>query len=130
MITQKLGFFCCLVPLLLAGACGLVGCSDQPGTLEGIVTWSPDGTPLLGAEVRIFALDRVEGTSSDMPVFAKGRMLQEQRTGEDGTFSFLLEPGDYVVGVWVKDEEVASARVEVKGRRTATLDLSADIDSP
>jgi hypothetical protein len=57
-------------------------------------------------------------------------MLQEQRTGEDGTFSFLLEPGDYIVGVWSKDEEVASARVEVKGARTAILDLSADVRSP
>jgi hypothetical protein len=127
---KKLGWVCCLSALLLAGAWGLAGCSDQPGILKGTVISASDGTPLVGAEVHVFSLDRVEGTSSDMPVFTKGPMLEEQPADEDGQFSFALDPGDYVVGVWLEGEEVASGRAEVRSGRTTTAVLSADARAP
>jgi hypothetical protein len=114
---------------LLAAVLFLVGCGDQAGGLKGTVTGAQDGEPVAGAEIVVFALDKVEG-AGQMDVFTKGAVLQEQVTGEDGAFSFSLAPGDYALEVQLDGVEAADGKVQVRSGRTTAVDFEVSALSP
>jgi hypothetical protein len=113
----------------LLAVLALAGCGDQPGTIRGTVIRSQDGKPAVQAEVVVFVLNKLEGPSK-LDVFTKGDMIQTMSTGEDGAFSFSLEPGDYVVEVWLEGVEAASSRLQVRAGQTTAADFHVDNPSP
>lgn len=121
--------FSVVIVLALLAVSALAGCSDQPGIIRGTVIRSQDGKPAVQAEVVVFALNKLQGASK-LDVFTKGDMIQKMSPGEDGVFSFSLQPGDYVVEVWLEGVEVVSKRLQVRAGRTTAADVQVDNPSP
>jgi hypothetical protein len=68
--------------------------------------------------------------SGQVTVYQKGTALQEQVTDEKGDYLFSLEPGAYVVEVWVNDQKVGNRLVKVEPGRSATTDFQVESPSP
>jgi hypothetical protein len=118
-----------LLVVLFVVSMGLASCGNQPGTIEGTVTGARWGEPVSQAKIDIFALEKPEDVSN-LQIYEKEAILQEQLTDENGTFSISLAPGTYVLQVWVQDLEVANQMVEIRAGRATKLDLRVEIPSP
>jgi hypothetical protein len=81
------------------------------------------------AQVVVFALETIDGAGS-LDIFGKGTLLQKQFTDENGKFSFSLEPGSYVIQVWVEGLEVGDRMVQVKPGRMTAVDFTVEIPPP
>jgi hypothetical protein len=115
--------------LLALGAWSLVSCGDRLGTVEGVVSNAADGSLLIGAQVVVYSLEKAEGVGQ-LDAYTKRDIIQKQLTGEDGTYTFSLEAGTYVMQVWLEGLEVADRMVEVKSGRTTTADFEVAPPSP
>ena len=111
--------------LLIAVAAGLLtACSLQPGTVEGAVTYAPDGQPAAAVQVIVYDLEKVQAVTS-LQSFQKGDVLQETTTGEDGSFSFSLKAGDYLLQAQAEGYQPAGHMLRsLEGGQTVTVALS------
>jgi hypothetical protein len=107
--------------LLLLSAGLLAACGSGPGTLEGLVLGaSGEAVPRL--VVAVYELKAIDEMGQG-GLYQKGSLVQEQSTGPLGRFSFVLEPGNYIVEVRQDDVEVGSRMVEVRSNRTVTVEF-------
>lgn len=111
--------------LLFVVALGLLtACSLQPGTVEGTVTYAPDGQPAAAVQVSVYELEKVPAVTS-LEAFQKGDVLQEATTAADGSFSFSLRAGDYLLQAQAEGYQPASYMLKsFAGGETATVNLS------
>jgi hypothetical protein len=115
-----------LLIVLALGILSLAGCGKQAGTAEGTVRDSASQEAVSQAQVVVFGLESLEG-AGDLDVYSKGALLQKQFTDENGAFSFSLEPGRYVIQVWVEGLEVGDRMVQVKPGQATPVDFSIEI---
>ena len=108
-----------IVLLLLAGL--LAACGSGPGTLRGRVV-DGEGRAAAGLPVQVYALQGA-GQLGQGSLYQKGNLLQEQTTDDDGRFSFVLEPGKYVVQVQREGATVGSRIVEIRSNRTVAAEI-------
>jgi hypothetical protein len=108
-----------LLLLLLLAAGLLAACSLGRGTLAGLVV-DAQGRAVPRLEIAVYSLDVA---SAEARVYQKGFLLQEQTTGDDGSFSFSLRPGKYIVQVRQAGVDLVSRLVEVKSYRTVSVQL-------
>jgi hypothetical protein len=108
-----------LVLLLLAGL--LAACGSGPGTLRGRVV-DAKGRAVPQLAVAVYELEG-RGPLGQGSLYQKGSVVQEQSSGDDGRFSFVLEPGRYVVQVQQDGAVVGSRMVEIKANRTLTVEF-------
>lgn len=119
LLTRQVPLLYALLVALALGILSLAGCGDRPGTVEGTVRDEESQEAVDQAKVVVFALETLDSSDS-LNIYGKRSALQEQVTDESGEFSFSLEPGNYVIKVWVEDLEVGNRMIQVKpGRRTA-----------
>jgi hypothetical protein len=108
-----------LLALLLLAACG-----GGDGTVRGIVTQAKDaqrsledpanvGEPLAGAAVVAYNLERY-GEVQQPEIYRKTTIAYKGTSAEDGSFSFSVPPGKYVVEVWVNGLTAGNRQVTVK----------------
>jgi len=111
--------------LLIVVAAGLLAaCSLEPGTVEGTVTYAPDGQPAAAVQVIVYDLEKVQAVTS-LETFQKGNILQETTTAEDGSFSFSLKAGDYLLQAQAEGYQPAGHMLRsFEGGQTATVALS------
>ena len=117
-----------LLIVLALGISSLAGCGNRPGTAEGTVRDAASQEAVGQAQVIVFALESLKGSGS-MDVYSKGALLEKQFTDENGNFSFSLEPGSYVIQVWVEGLEAGDRMVQVKPGRVTTVDFSVENSS-
>jgi hypothetical protein len=115
--------------LLILMATGLTGCAGGPATIAGTVTQASDGQTLERATIAVYEMQRAEG-ATQLDIFAKGILLHKELTAEDGSFSIVVEPGDYLVEVWVEGYTVASRPVKVRAGRVTALDFRVSLPQP
>ncbi len=106
---------------LLLAAVYLAACGGGPGTLEGLVVGAR-GEAVPRLVVAVYELKAIDEMGQG-GLYQKGSLVQEQQTGDDGGFSFVLEPGRYIVEVRQERAEVGSRMVEVKPNRTVTVEF-------
>jgi hypothetical protein len=108
-------FLLLLLPVLLAA------CGRGPGTVEGrVLAAGGEAVPRLVAAVyKLRTIDEM----GQGGLYQKGSLVQEQSTGPLGRFSFVLEPGNYIVEVRQDDVEVGSRMVEIRSNRTVTVEF-------
>jgi len=111
--------------LLIAVAVGLLtACSLQSGTVTGTVSYAPDGQSAAAVQVSVYELEKVQAVTS-LEAFQKGDVLQEATTAEDGSFSFSLKAGDYLLEAQAEGYQPASYMLRsFAGGETATVNLS------
>jgi len=107
--------------LLLLSAGLLAACGSGPGTLEGLVV-DAAGEAVPGLAVAVYELQALDEIGQG-GLYQKGSLVQEQSTGNDGRFSFALEPGRYIVQVRQDGADVGSRMVEVRSNRTVTVEF-------
>jgi hypothetical protein len=128
MIGKRLSVYG-LVTLLILSASSLGACGNQPGEVRGVVTVASSGDLVTQAQVVVYQLDRAKKvTGAD--VFVKGSILQKQFVDDKAHYSFSLEPGSYIVEVWVEGLEVGNRMVQVKSGRASTADFQVEMPSP
>jgi hypothetical protein len=115
-----------LLAMAVIGSLGLMACGDQPGVVEGTVTQASGGEPMAQTQVVIYGTKKAEEVTG-LDVYQKGPLLQKQLTDENGRFSFSLEPGSYIIQVWIQGLEVADRMVKVKAGRTTTTDFAVAV---
>ncbi len=108
---------------------GLVSCGGEPGRLTGTVTGAEDGQPVAGAEILVFALEKVKGVTS-VDAYQKTNTVHREVTDAQGTFSVSLPPARYVVEVRIQGVRVTSRLVEVQAGQTLTADFQIVPPSP
>lgn len=110
-----------LLLLLIVPAVLLAACGSGPGTLRGRVV-NAEGKAVPGVAVAVYEL-QTRGPLDQGSLYQKGSVVQEQSTGDDGRFSFVLEPGRYVVQVQQDGAVVASRVVDIKDKRTLSVEF-------
>ena len=113
---------------LALGLLSLAGCGNRPGTAEGTVRDAASQEAVGQAQVIVFALESLKG-AGNLDVYSKGAVLEKQFTDENGNFSFSLEPGSYVIQVWVEGLEAGDRMVQIKPGRVTTVDFSVENSS-
>jgi len=115
-----------LLIVLALGILSLAGCGNQAGTAGGTVRDATSQEAVGQAQVVVFGLESLKG-AGNLDVYSRGAILQKQFTDESGSFSFSLEPGNYVIQVWVDGVEVGDRMVQIKPGRATTVDFSIEI---
>jgi PBP1b-binding outer membrane lipoprotein LpoB len=119
-----------MTPLVL----GLGGCSDEPATVQGVVSQAQDpnkpvddpanvGPGIAQAEITFSALEKVQEIQG-IPVYKKGPVGYTAITDANGVFSLSVTPGTYVIDVSVNNKRVATRQVEIKGGRRIKADFN------
>jgi hypothetical protein len=122
---------CWLLPAMVAVALGLGGCSDEPANVRGVVSQAQDpnkplddpanaGQGIAQAEVRFFSLEKVPG-GQGMDVYKKSAVVYTVTTDAEGAFSQSVDPGVYVIDVWVNGQKATTRQIEVKGGQNIKL---------
>lgn len=115
----------------------LAACAGREGTVQGTVTratatgQAPGGTaqvgePVAGAEVVAFTLERFKDVAQPN-VYQKTVVAYRGKTAADGTFSFSLAAGAYVVEIWVNEAKAGTRQVNVKAGQVSTADYSIQL---
>jgi hypothetical protein len=117
------------VILLAVAALSLSACGSRPGEVTGTVTRTGDGSPVTGAEVTVFSLTQFKDVSN-VDAFRKGHAVQTATTGDDGAFSFSLEPDKYQFEVKAEGMQPTSRLLEVKPGRGIEVEFSLAPASP
>lgn len=118
-----------LFVVLAIGTLVLLGCSSQPGTVEGTVTHAQSGEPVAEAEIVVFELEAAEKVPQ-LDAYTKGDAHLKQTTDENGAYSISLEKGSYIIEVWAQDHEVGNHMVRVKSNQVTTVDFSVTVPTP
>ena len=115
-----------LAPLLflLLSAGLLAACGGGPGTLQGLVV-DAEGEAVPRLTVGVYELQSLDEMGQG-GLYQKGSLLQEQSTGGDGRFSFVLEPGRYIVQVQQDGAYAGSRLVEIRSNRRVTVDFQLE----
>jgi hypothetical protein len=116
--------------LMMAAGLGLAGCGTQrPGKIGGAVSDAQSGKAAAQAHVVVYGLSNPEGTVQ-IEVYQKGGVLQEALVDEKGEYSLSLNPGAYIVEVWVNGQKVGNRMVKVRSGRAAVVDFKVELPSP
>lgn len=110
-----------LIAILLLGAWGVAACGNQPATVEGAITGS-DNQPVEGAQITIYDLEEVKGAGT-LNAFTKGAVVKTINADNDGLYTVLLEPGDYVFEVTAEGWQPTSHMVEARAGQELTIDF-------
>ncbi len=100
---------------------GLAACGNQPATVGGAITGS-DNQPVPGAQIAVYALERAQGEGA-LSAFTKGAMVKTIDADNNGLYTVLLEPGDYVFEVTAEGWQTTSHMVEAKAGQELTIDF-------
>ena len=106
---------------MLLGLGGAVSCGNQPATVEGAITGS-DNQPVPGAQIAIYELEQVKGVE-ELSAFTKGAVVKTIDADNDGLYTVLLEPGDYVFEVTAEGWQLTSHMVEARAGQELTIDF-------
>lgn len=115
--------------VLAIGTLVLLGCDNQPGTVEGTVIHAQSGEPVVEAEIVVFELEAAEKVPQ-LDAYTKSDIYLKQTTDKNGAYSVSLEKGSYIIEVWVQDHEVGNRMVRVKSNRVTTIDFSVTVPTP
>lgn len=115
------GTFCILIAAFLLGIGGLGACGNQPATVEGAITGA-DNQPVPGAQIAIYELEQVKGAET-LSAFTKGAVVKTIDADNDGLYTVLLEPGDYVFEVTAVGWQLTSHMVEARAGQELTIDF-------
>jgi hypothetical protein len=117
-----------LLGLLLIG--GLAACnSDEPGTIDGTITRASDGQPLENAKVTIYLLTKLD-SERGVDLFSRTAVLQVAITDENGYYSAILKPIKYLFVVEYPGLEPTDQVLEVRSKRTTTVDWALEEPAP
>jgi hypothetical protein len=121
--------FFIVVTVLAIGILGLLTCSNQPGTVEGTVTYAESGQPVAGAEIVVFELESAEKVPQ-LDAYTKGDVYLKQTADELGVYSISLKKGNYIVEVWTQGHQVGNHMIKMKSNKVTTIDFSVTIPAP
>jgi hypothetical protein len=109
---------------------GLASCdSNEPGTIDGIITRASDGQPLANAQVTIHLLTKLD-SENGTDLFSRAAVLQVEITDENGYYSATLKPIKYLFVVEYPGLEKEDQVLEVRSKRTTTVDWALEETSP
>lgn len=100
---------------------GVAACGNQPATIVGAITGS-DNQPVPGAQIAVYALERAQGEGA-FSAFTKGAMVKAIDADNNGLYTALLDPGDYVFEVTAEGWQTTSHMVEAKAGQELTIDF-------
>jgi len=118
-----------MLVMVLVAALTLGACGGREGLVAGTVTEAATGEPLAGATVAVYVIQRPAGAES-LDVFTQGNLIHKVLTAADGAYSVALEPGRYVVEVWVEGYTVDKRLIELRAGRTLPLDFAVTSPAP
>lgn len=106
---------------MVLGLGGVAACGNQPATVVGAITGS-DNQPVPGAQIAIYQLEQVNGVEA-LSAFTKSAMVKTIDADNDGLYTVLLDPGDYVFEVTAEGWQTTSHMVEAKAGQELTIDF-------
>jgi hypothetical protein len=109
---------------------GVMGCSsNEPGIIDGTISRASDGQPLANAQVTIHLLTKLD-SENGTDLFSRTAVLQVIITDENGYYSATLKPIKYLFVVEYPGLEKEDQVLEVKSKRTTTVDWALEEPSP